>query len=75
MKYNNSKARFSIVDKIETVELIYHSEVSGINFSFQLKKENPLSWRLRSSLNIHLAERQQKGVRVKKGLVVIIRLG
>jgi hypothetical protein len=46
-----------------------------INFFFQLKKENPLSWRLRSSLNIHLAELPKKGVRMKKGLVGIILLG
>jgi hypothetical protein len=44
-------------------------------FFFQLKKENPLSWRLRSSLNIHLSELPKKGVRAKKGMVGIIRLG
>jgi hypothetical protein len=45
-----------------------------IIFFFQLKKENRLSWRLRSSLNIHLSELPKKGVRAKKGLVGIIRL-
>jgi len=45
------------------------------SWKFQLKKENPLSWSLQSSLNIHLAERQGKGVWVEKGSVVITRLG
>jgi hypothetical protein len=36
-------------------------------FFFQLKKENRLSWRVESSLNIQKSERQQNGELVKKG--------
>jgi hypothetical protein len=39
-----------------------------------MKKENPLSWGLSSSLNIQITERPKNGGRVKKGLVGIIRL-
>jgi hypothetical protein len=38
------------------------------------KRKSAILEGVNSSLNIHLSERQQKGVRVKKGLVVIIRL-
>ena len=48
---------------------------SGMNFFLSIeKRKTAILEGISSSLNTHLSERQRKGVRVKKGMVGIIRL-
>ena len=44
------------------------------DFFLSIEKRKSIILGLQSSLNIHLSERQQKWVRMKKGMVGIIRL-